>query len=489
MNVNRTTYELDFRELHEIITPGEVRPSDRILARIRRSGATEEFQSIRVWRMSPFGIELEDATDDTSYSKGDGVELELTIDGQRSLFKGLVVDVVQQNALIRLIGLRLSKKNVPTKTSEERRKSTRWICSEDFYPSAICPSPGVVNDFTRFQVRDISPQGMQIACSLRNKYLLVGRKLLLTVNFPTVGEFNAPAQITRVGLTAINGKDQLAIGVEFLKLTDHMKNTMAQYLIQFSNVETLEELREEGFIPESVSKAVDFYYLKSEEDYKKVLELRLAAHEFDKNIKDEINVTADDMGDIEDTKSRIIVGTYRDRIVATGRVRFSEPNEPLEHEKYIDWPKNLPRRGEILEISRVCTHPDFRRGDLLAALFQFASATCFQYEKPYVLIGSWPEMKGFYEKLGWKDTGLSHREPMWKNEQHLLIANSLEGMLGKNVNPISWNLIWRVSAEHTIDNGLIEPSSMDAFRLKIYRLFGPFSKWLLNRRQKVRPRK
>jgi len=486
MNATRTPYDLDFRELHEIIDPGDVRPSDRILARVRENRSNEEYRTLRVWRLSPLGIELEDANEDPSVEKGDSVELEITIDGQSSVFSGLVVDVVRQNDLIRLIGMRLARKKIATNTSEDRRKHTRWICSEDFYPSAICSSPGVVNDFTRFQVRDMSPEGMQLACSLRNKYLLVGRKLMLTVNFPMVGEFTAPVKIIRVGLTAINGKDQLSIGVEILKLTEYMKRTMAQYLIQFSNVETLEELRAEGFIPDSVSKAVNFYYLKSDEDYNRVLELRLEAHKYDRNIKDEIEATPTDMGDIEDSKSRIIVGAYGDRIVATGRVRFSEPNEPLEHEKYVTWPRDLPRREEIMEISRVCTDPEFRRGDLLAGLFQFACATCIQIEKPYVLIGAWAEMRGFYKKLGWKETGLSHQEPMWKMDQHLMLGRAKDGMLGRGVNPIYWNLIWRVVSEHTIQNGLIEPSAIDAFRLRIYRLFGPFSNWLLNRRQRVR---
>ena len=262
-----------------------------------------------------------------------------------------------------------------------------------------------------------------------------------------------------------------------------------RYLIQFSNVETLEELRVAGFHPASVSKAVDFYYLKKEEDYQAILNLRYEAHQHDKNIKDGIDVTPTDMGDIEDARSRIIIGSYRGQVVATGRVRFNELDAPLEHEKYVEWPETLPRRDQILEISRVCTHPDFRRGDLLAGVFQFASSTCMQMEKPYVLIGSWPDMRPFYEKLGWLDTGLSHTEPMWEKPQHLMIGHVLDGILGRGINPIYWNLIWRVVADHTIANGLINPTGLDLFRVRIYRLFGPLSQWLFNRRRNLRPRK
>lgn len=489
MDETRDRYDLDFRELHQIIRPGEVRSSDRIIARVRKRDASTGYETLKVWKLSPLGIELDDPEEASKYSKGDPVDLEITIDGERSFYEGLVVDVVQQNELIRLLGIRLGVQTSDGQTSHDRRKAPRWMCSDEFCPSAMCTSPGVANDFTQFQIRDISKDGMQLVCSLRNKYLLPGRKLQLTCNFPMVGEFVVPVKIARVSLTALQGKDKLSVGVEFMQITDHIQKTLAQYLIQFSNVETLQELRIAGFTPASVSKAVDFYYLKSEEDYKKVLDLRLAAHQYDRNILEDLEVTPEDLGDIEDSRSRIIVGIYRDRIVATGRIRYNDMDSPLEHEKYVEWPTTLPRREQIMEISRVCTDPEFRRGDLLAGLFQFICATCIQTHKPYVLIGSWPEMRQFYEKIGFKDTGLSHTEPMWKSKQHLMIGHSVDTMLGRDVGPVYWNLIWRVASEHTIRNGLIQPAGLDSFRLRMYRFLGPVSQWLGNRRRKLRTRK
>ena len=488
MEESRNRYELDFTDLHEIIRPGDVRSSDQIIARIRKRGGTSNYQTLKVWKLSPLGIELDDPETESRFLKGDPVDLEITIDGDRSTYEGLVVDVVQQNELIRLIGIRLGAKTQGVRSGEDRRKTPRWICSDEFSPTAICTSPGVANDFTRFQIRDISKDGMQLICSLRNKYLLPGRTLQLTTNFPMVGEFVVPVKIARVSLTAFHGIDKLSVGVEFLRVTDHIRKTLAQYLIQFSNVETLEDLRVAGFTPSSVSKAVDFYYLKTEDDYRKVLDLRLAAHQFDRNIKDSIDATPEDLGDIEDSRSRIIIGTYKDRVVATGRIRYSELNSPLEHEKYVEWPDTLPRRDQIFEISRVCTDPEFRRSDLLAGLFQFICATCIQIDKPYVLIGSWPEMQGFYEKIGFKDTGLSHTEPMWNSRQHLMIGHSVDTMLGRDVGPLYWNLIWRAGADHTIRNGLIRQTGLDAFRLRMYRLASPIAQWLMNRRRTLRSR-
>jgi predicted GNAT family N-acyltransferase len=264
-----------------------------------------------------------------------------------------------------------------------------------------------------------------------------------------------------------------------------MRKVLGQYLIQFSNVDSLDELRSLGFTPPSIARAVNFYFLKTEQDYRSVLALRHLAHIHDNNLKDK-SVRDVDMGDIHDAEARIIVGKHADQIVATARVRFNSIDQPLEHEEFVDWPDRLPRRDLIIEVSRVCTHPDYRRGDLLAALFQFACATSIQHERPWVLIGSWSEMVPFYKKLGFRDTGLCHAEPLWNSKQHLMLGNARDTMLGRGVNPLYWNLIWRIVSDHTIENGIINPTGLDRVRLLLYRALGPFASLAVKLRRSPR---
>ena len=334
-----------------------------------------------------------------------------------------------------------------------------------------------------FQVRDVSATGFRLTCSLRNKFLIPDIPLTLTATFPLIGHIVIPVKVRRIGLTTTHGKDQLEVGVEFTSVDRIARETIGQYLIQFSNVESLETLREMDFIPKSVAKGVDFHYLKSDEDYRRVLALRFEAHTVDGNLASGLT-TEKDMGDINDAHARIVVGTYRSSVVATARLRFNDADTPLEHEAFVEWPANLPRREQITEVSRVCTHPDFRRGDLLASMFRFIVDSIIHTERPWVLIGSWPSMVPFYEDIGFKTVGIEHREPLWKDQQILMITNLFDMMLGRGVHPVYWNVIWYPLTDRLFDLQRLETTKMDRVRLLIYRSMRPVSRlhfWLRHR--------
>ena len=481
---DRSKYDLDFAEIHEIIYPADIREDHRVIARVRlRDSDTQKFITLKLWKMSPLGVELVCPEEFEELKKGDSIDLEIIVAGQRMYFEGLVVDLIQRNEHIRLMGVRVSRR-VERTTTEERRTSPRWMCSDYYFPTCVATSPFVLHEITHFQVRDLSAEGMLLICSLRNKYLLPEMKIRLTVNFPMIGDFVCMAKVVRVSFTTRSGKDMLAVGVEFVSPTEQMKRVIAQYLIQFSNVSSLGELRQFGLVPPSVLRAVNFYFIKTEADYKEVLKLRRLAHLADDNFA-VTEVSDEDMGDIYDAQSRILVGSYNGEIITTARIRFNSLEEPLEHEAYVTWPSSLPRRDQIIEVSRAANHPDFRHSDLLMGLFQFIAATCRQ-EKPYFVIGSWPSMIDFYKRLGFKETGLHHGEALWKEEQHILMVDALPTLLGQNVGPIYWNIAWRIVSDHMIQNGILEPTSMDRLRLAIYRAMGPIAKLLMRFRQRPR---
>jgi predicted GNAT family N-acyltransferase len=470
-NPSRDKFDLDFSSIHKAIFPTDVRESDRIVARIRRRGDQEPFTSIRVWKLSPLGIELVfDASN--PFERGDKVDLEITLAGQRSLFEGLVVDLIQTNDSIKLIGIRLSNKRPTSAPNGEKRRSTRWICSDEYYPTCVAPTPGRYNEYIYFQIRDISREGFQLHCSLRNKYLIPGTQLNLTASFPMVGDLSLTVSVKRIGITSDHGKDYLVVGTEFRNLTDSAKNIIGQYLLQFTDAESLSELRSAGFVPLSIDKGTDFYFLKSEDDYDQVLNLRLLAHSGGGTI--DSNLEPVDMGDVFDTNSRIVVGKYKGEVIASARVHFNVLEEPMEHEQYLDWPADQPRRDQIFEISRACTHPNFRSNDLMAALLRFI-ATCIQPQRPWALISSTEELKDFYLKVGFRDTGLRYTHSVFQGTQCVLLVNTPEMFLGRTSHPIYWNVIWRAVYNHLVESGTLLPDPMDRARIRVYKILYPIA--------------
>ena len=462
--------DLDF--IHGSIWPADVRQMDNIVGRIRRRGASSEYADIRIWKLSPLGVELLDETAELIFRKGEEVDLQIVIFGERSSYEGLIVDVVRDRGALHFFGVRLSvasEKEFDYQL-QERRKSDRWLCSDEFFPTCIAVSPGRYNDYIYFKVRDISARGVRLTCSLRNKFLLKGMILKLTMSLPLVGNALVTVRLVRLRIISANGRDLLEVGAEFINLSERAKTALAQYLIQFSCVDDLDSLRVQGLLPPSVANGADFYFIKSEDDYRKVLNLRHYAHSREGNIVDS-DVGPEDMADMRDAAGRILVGKYNGKVIATGRISFPDADLPLEQEAYVDWPSDLPGRDKIVELGKVCTDPNFRGSDLFARLIQQVMATCVRLDRPNVVVVALPKLLKVYKKLGCRETGLTHEQPFWNGVQHVLIVNGFDVCLGRGVSPVVWNLIYREPFEYLVENGFVEVAGMDLVRVRIYKFF------------------
>jgi len=473
---------MEINEVHSGIFPADVHAEDNIVARIRKISDTAiDYEDIQVWRMSPLGIELVPLEESQPYLKGDSIELEIILSGQRAHYNGLIVNSVGYTDKRTLLTVRLSSRPLVQQDEVERRNSDRWLCGDQFLPTCICATPSRFNDFIYFQIRDISRDGLQIACSLRNKFLLVGMKLDLQVSLPLVSNISISVIIKRINIRSEAGKDYLSVGVEYQEITQNSKNALGQYLIQFGNVSTLDDLRASNFIPQSMSKGVDFYFLKTEEDYREVLKLRLSANAEIGHISP--GITVDDMADEYDSRARIVVAKYKGQVIATARMLYNQLGDKLEQEQYIKWSTNLPRKDQVLEMSRAATHGSFRKNDLLATLFGFIAAACALSGREWVIISSTDELIPFYTKLGWKKTGLDYFHPTFGNvHQNILMANIHDVLCGKNVHPLYWNLVWKEAAQHVVDCKSFAPRGTDKLRMSIYSSLAPISNFLISRK-------
>jgi predicted GNAT family N-acyltransferase len=469
-----------FRSIHDKIFPADVRASERIVARIRRRKVdqNDSFEEMRVWRLSPLGIELLAPTGSVPFEKGDAIDLEVVVVGHRSYFEGLIVDIVDIRGDKSIYGLRLSRREESSSGTRERRQSNRWICSEEFLPGAVAPVPGRFDEFMHFKVRDISKDGLQLSTSLRNKFLLQGMSLPLSVSFPMGSVVQINVEIVRVGLQRFGSEDRIVLGTRFDKISEMARKVLGQYLIQFSNAESLSSVRTAGFSPESIASGTKFYYLKSEDDYRKVLQLRLEANQHAGQLGDISR--AEDTGDMNDMRGRILVATRNDKVIGTARFRFPNQDEPLECESYLNWSNTLPRRDELIEVSRLATDRNFRASDLLAGMFKYACSTCITPERPWLVMSCMEKYKPFYEKIGFADTGLLYSDPHWSSPLHIMISDSYGVIKGLNVNPLYWNLIWKDVAEFMADNDLADFTSRDRARVFAYKLFSPIAFLLVN---------
>ena len=469
----REIADVNYKEVHDIIFPADVRTTDSRSAKLTSRGDETQSFNVRVWKLSPLGIEIVLPTG-LELEKGHPVDLKLQIARQNTEFEGLVVDVISTNTIGTIAGIRLSGKKNSRFEKENRRKSTRWQCGTQFYPVATCANPVEFNDFIYLRLKDVSANGFRAITSLRNKFLVPGMQLSLQVSFPMTGYCNIDGKISRADLTAEDGKDYLELGVQFENLSGNNRETIGQYLIQFGEATSLEQIRQEGFYPKSLVAGLDYTYVKTEAEFLDTLKLRHSANIEAGKIPEDFKPS--EMSDIYDARSRIVNWQYQGKCVGTVRTTFSEKDEKLELEQFVDLPSELPRRDLIAEIGRAATHPDYRKSDLFSNLLQRVALLSLQANRTFVVMSTTEELLPLYAKIGMINSSLTYTHPLYPTKtQFVLYADIYKLLAGENVGFIAWNLVWKDVVMHLIESGTCKPEEILSSKTKIYKYLSPLA--------------
>jgi hypothetical protein len=182
------------------------------------------------------------------------------------------------------------------------------------------------------------------------------------------------------------------------------------------------------------------------------------------------------------------MGVYRGKVIASTRLIYNEVDHTMEHEQFVKFPLDFPRKDEICEITRVCTHPDFRGSDILMGLFRFVAVTVIQSGRKYILGCATDELLTLYKKIGFNITDLTYNHKQLNDIRHtIFIGDVARGLSGIGVNPLVWNVVWADVAQYISDMSLVEYDSMANIRMGLMRLLRPLSLFLHARSNKPKP--
>lgn len=369
----------------------------------------------------------------------------------------------------------LSCRFIEDSTTEPRdtdqRRGARWRCLQDFQPTGVAANPFRSNDFIFFRVVDISPNGLGILTSVRNKFLTKGCQLDSLVSFPIVGRLSLTLRVRSLRITSETEKDYLHAGVEFSQLTDRHRKLIGQYVLQFGDSETTLDLQRHGFMPADARRAPHWSFVNDENSYREALNLRYLAYSEDGKLTKESSIS--DAADAYDARSRIIIGRIKGRVIATARVHFPEHGDRIEHEEFLTWPRDFPRREEIVEVTRTCTHPEFRRGNVFFSLLQFIVVTATQAQRRWVITSSTPDLVPFYDWVGLKPTDIVFNHPSLNSRPHRLLLGSIPDALnGTTVGATAWYMVWRDAISTLDSDAFQEAGKLGAIRSLLYRVVG-----------------
>lgn len=466
---------------HGWLEPADVYVNDPIVAKVRLCKPRQILIDAKVQRISPLGLDvIVDAERLTLGVVNCEVDLQLTVARQKLEIRTTVAGRSATVSGQVLLALRFTSvlqehsrvgndagSNLGTNGAAPRL----WECSAEFFPTAVALNPARYNDYIYFKVLALSAQGLHLVCSQRNKMLLPGLQLKLQMSLPMIGEVCLDVQLEHVSVHADERKRAFDVVVKVLTLDDYAREMIAQYLIQFGRVDSLDALRADGLNPPSVARGVDFYFLRSKQDHADVLNLRLMAHRQFGNLSSD-DVRAEHLDDAADDSAQILIGKHKGRTVASARLRFVRKDQPLVMQAHMHFSDDLPPREQILEVSRACTDPEYRRGNLFAKLSHQLLINAITAGRPYLLMVSLPNLLEFYKSVGCKELGLTQKDEFWNGEQHLLLINAVNVCLGRDVGPVVWSLMVREPYEYLVERGAINPTTLDRLRLLAYRGIG-----------------
>ncbi len=468
------------RSLHSNIIPADIRLGEPVKAFIKFKSRHVE---VRVWRLSPLGIEFVRNSTLDDLKIGDSLEIQVCIGVERTAHLGLVVTHESSEGPHHILGMRFYQEDGFDYSGTDRRESKRWTCAADFLPNGVCPNPGKFNEFIFFKITDLSSKGMRIQTSMRNKFLVQGMTLRSTITLPMVGNSSIALKIENASIIEKSGKEFLSLGCSFVQPSSSFLKLLAQYIFQFGSAGSLKELSDAGLRVEKIAGGIEYKYVRTKEEYNQVLELRkLAYGEAGKLAKES------DVADIYDSRARIVIGLYKGKVVASTRLIFNEIQDQMEHEQFVSFDSRVPSKDQICEITRVCTHPEFRGADLLIGLMKFASLTVAQSGRRYVLGCATEKLLPMYLKMGFRSLKIDFTHESLNNTNHtIFMCDITEVAVGKGINPIAWNILWSDVVQYISANQIMRFDPANNVRIGIYNFFKPLAHlliWYMSKKKK-----
>lgn len=452
--------------LHSPFTPEPIREGDAV------SGVLEYFgseHSVRVWRYSPFGLEFV-APKGLTIAVGATCGFRLKFGAETIQYQAVTVSHIEDSGTQNLIGLRLFRPNRSGQTEVDRRSKTRWSCPDDFLPTGTAANPIRFNDFILFRIDNISAGGLRLITSMRNKLIAIGQQLDLVVSLPLVGSVGVVVNVKHIDTEIVNGKEYLAIGTQLVHPDNILLQSLSEYLLNFGEGVSVSTLKEDGFPLGKASKWLDFTYVKSESEYREVLELRLRAYKAAQKIP--VSAVASDMSDEFDSRARILCVKHKGRIVGSVRVMFHAEGEKTHLEADgCELPKTMPKLSDCVEASRMCTDPDIRGADILHQLQAHMVLLAVKNGKRFIFGGAADSLVDMYVKCGFTQTGHFYSNESLSNIEHEVIyIDTHKAVLGVGVGPRNWRKIYADLYEYMVEREHIAPTTMDELRIWFYRL-------------------
>ncbi len=234
-------------------------------------------------------------------------------------------------------------------------------------------------------------------------------------------------------------KNTVTLVLKIDQLTKSLEADLVNQLVINPNV-TLETIRNAGFEIKNVAHHFRFRFVKTQEEYEQVLALRFAAYKAAGKVTAETNIGS--MAAPLDHISRILIALHGDKVIASVSLSFPETNDTtMDTERPLKggYPDFIPPKIEMIEVARLCTDPDYRRGDLLLRMFENIYKVLVTSDRKYLITSTDKKLWPLYKNLGFKKLGLKYDHPYLAGIEHdVILVHVNVATSGKDIDPLRW---------------------------------------------------
>lgn len=304
--------------------------------------------------------------------------------------------------------------------------------------------------------------------------LFRGQKLKLHLLIPTTGECAFEGRIESLEL-APGAKIKARVRAESLDagLANDLAEALA-YEYHFSP----ESLRRMGLPIRIFRNRIEFRFVETMDEYAQVLALRRNAYvEVGKRVA---LTVPEDMSLAWDKRSRILCGFYKGTLVASAALTFpASETEVMRSETAFPgdrFPGHPPRRTRVMEVNSLCTHKDFRRGDLLHAVFEQIARIFVLSDRDYIMNLSDDSLLPMYLGIGFK--ALGHVGEFLGRPHHLIRVSKETVTHARGMGLLRWNILYGDLMRDLAGKGLVRLNAAESLALRMRLALGPLAEWL-----------
>jgi hypothetical protein len=354
------------------------------------------------------------------------------------------------------IGLRRQDIGFPQMAGAERRGSHRLSLLPNLSLAARTRHPFLYARWCTFRVSDLN-QDLGFSFLSSDPSLLLFEGLVMDIHFELAAFRGLPirARVTWVHATQAA---EVRFGVECLEMDWRLHKGISAYLLYSRNF-TPNLLRSTGFRIHQVKSHLRFRSVKSMEEYADVLRLRRDAY-VGAGKRPE-STAPEDMATPLDGSSRILMARHQGRLVGTMTFTF-----PAAEETILDsqasfpgrkYPVPLPPKANLIEVSRLCIHEEYRGTDLLQGMFEHGLKHFLLSDRHWLLTSATDELAPMYERIGFTRLKASYPHALLNGkEHHLLIVHRSAFLWGFGIGLLTWNSVFADLVEYLLDRRLLK---------------------------------